>query len=296
MAAMLADGDAGTTGRTRGTRAMGTTIDTGTDTLLAEVTDGVATITMNRPERRNALNAEMLDALGATLARVEEDSNVGCVVLTGAGSAFCSGGDVKGMAERNDAAGGGAVTTDEAIRRQRRNQRNTSGRLHKMPKPTIASIPGAVAGAGLSMAMACDFRLASDSAVFTMAFAQVGLSGDYGSAWFLTQLVGSAKARELLLLPERTSAADARAAGLVHRVVPADELAAATTAMARRLADGPRLTLQFMKENLNRAMSASLDDFMDVEVFHHVYSATTADHREAAQAFVEKRPPRFGGR
>ena len=276
---------------------MGTMLDTGTETLLAEVTDGVATITMNRPERRNALNGEMLAALGAMLEKVELDAAVGCVVLTGAGGAFCSGGDVKGMAERGDAAGGGnAGGIDEAIRTQRRNQRNTSGRLHTMPKPTIASIPGAAAGAGLSMALACDFRVAADSAVFTMAFAQVGLSGDYGSAWFLTQVVGSAKARELLLLPERTTAADAHAAGLLHRVVPAAELAEQTTSMARRLADGPRLTLQFMKENLNRAMHTSLDDYMDTEVFHHVYTATTADHREASQAFVEKRAPRFGAR
>jgi 2-(1,2-epoxy-1,2-dihydrophenyl)acetyl-CoA isomerase len=272
---------------------MGTVIDTGTDQVLAEVADGVATITLSRPERRNALTDTMLKALGATLARVETDSSVGCVVLTGAGGAFCSGGDVKGMAARGDASSAPS-SLDERVRAQRLSQKSTSGRLHTMAKPTIASIPGAAAGAGLSMALACDFRIAADSAVFTMAFATVALSGDYGSAWFLTHVVGSAKARELLMLPERTSASEALRVGLVHRVVPAADLEAETTVLARRLADGPRLTLQFMKENLNRALHVSLEDFMDTEVFHHVYSATTADHREAAQAFVDKRAPRFG--
>ena len=276
---------------------MVTTIDTGADDLLAEVDDGVATVTLNRPERRNAMSDTMLGALGPTLARFERDPDVAVVVLTGAGGAFCAGGDVKGMAERGALPQAGArsgATLDDRVRLQRHNQRETSGRLHKMAKPTIASIPGATAGAGMSLALACDFRLAADSAVFTTAFAGVALAGDYGSAWFLTQLVGTAKARELLLLPERMTAADAERHGLLHKVVPAAELGDATRAFARRLADGPRHTLAFMKENLNFAMHASLDDYMDAEVFHHVFTSTTADHREAAQAFVEKRTPVFG--
>ena len=222
---------------------------------------------------------------------------MGVVVLTGAGGAFCAGGDVKGLAERGglpQAGGSARATLDDRVRLQRHNQRETSGRLHRMAKPTIASLPGAAAGAGLSLALACDFRIAADTAVLTTAFAHVALAGDYGSAWFLTQLVGTARARQLLLLPDRITAAEAERQGLLHQVVPASELSDATAALARRLADGPRHTLAFMKENLNLAMHATLDDYMDAEVFHHVFTSTTADHREAAQAFVEKRMPRFG--
>jgi 2-(1,2-epoxy-1,2-dihydrophenyl)acetyl-CoA isomerase len=276
---------------------MATTFDTGTTDVLAVVDDGVATVTLNRPERRNAMSDTMLQGLGAALTRFEHDPDVAVVVLTGAGGAFCAGGDVKGMAERGALPQAGAradATLDDRVRLQRHNQKMTAGRLHKMAKPTIASIPGATAGAGMSLAMACDFRIAADTAVFTTAFAGVALAGDYGSAWFLTRLVGTARARELLLVPERLSAADADRHGLLHRVVPSAELADATAAFARKLADGPRHTLAFMKENLNLAMHATLDDYMDTEVFHHVFTSTTPDHREAAAAFVEKRAPRFG--
>src|SRR3954465_13354493 len=168
-------------------------IDTGTSDLLARVEDGVAVLTMNRPERRNALSGEMLDALARTLAQVEIDDEGGCVVLTGAGGAFCAGGDVKGMAEGAD----GARSFDALVHRQRLNHHATAGRLHRMPKPTIAAIPGAAAGAGLSLALACDLRYGSSRALMTTAFARVGFAGDYGGTWFLPRLVGPAKAREL---------------------------------------------------------------------------------------------------
>ncbi|MGH9301018.1 MAG: enoyl-CoA hydratase-related protein, partial [Acidimicrobiales bacterium] len=180
-----------------------TQLDTGTEDLLGEVDDGVATLTMNRPERRNALSNAMLSALDRVLAEVEIDDAVGCVVLTGAGGAFCAGGDVKAMAEgSSEGAGGGGSRgpgggIDAAIHRQRLSQRATSGRLWQMPKPTIAAIPGPAAGAGLSLALACDLRYAAEGAVFTTAFAKVAFAGDYGGTWFLTRLVGSGKAREL---------------------------------------------------------------------------------------------------
>jgi 2-(1,2-epoxy-1,2-dihydrophenyl)acetyl-CoA isomerase len=271
------------------------TIDTGTTDLLAHVEDGVATVTMNRPERRNALSAAMLEALAKTLAECETATDVGAVLLTGAGGAFCAGGDVKGMAEAN--AGAAPLDIDTRIHRQRLSQRATAGRLYEMPKPTIAALPGAAAGAGLSLALACDLRIAAENAVMTTAFAKVGFSGDYGGTYFLTRLVGSAKARELYFFSDRVEMADAQALGLVNRVVPANALMTEATALAKRLAEGPRVAYRYMKENLNRAAGeATMTDCLDLEATHHIHTGMTEDHREAAKAFVEKRTPKFVGR
>jgi 2-(1,2-epoxy-1,2-dihydrophenyl)acetyl-CoA isomerase len=268
-----------------------THLDTGTDDLLADIDDGVAVLTMNRPHRRNAMSPAMMAAMDRILGELEVDDSVGCVVLTGAGSAFCAGGDVKAMAER--AAG---QTIDAAIHRQRLVQRATSGRLWQMPKPTIAAIGGPAAGAGLSLALACDLRYAVESAVLTTAFARVGFSGDYGGTWFLTRLVGSAAAKELYYFSDRLSAAEAQRLGIVNAVFPAVDFDAEVKQRAGRLASGPRLAYRYMKENLNRAVGGVLGECMDIEATHHVHTGLTEDHREAAKAFVERREPRFTGR
>src|SRR6516225_8456238 len=242
-------------------------IETGTDDLRAEITDGVAILTMNRPERRNALSGEMLTAMGQALAQCEADPDVAVVVLTGAGGAFCAGGDVKGMAS---GTGGGSTARagadiDSRIHAQRISQRATAGKLYRMPKPTIAALPGAAAGAGLSLALACDLRIAAENAVLTTAFARVGFSGDYGGTYFLTQLVGSAKARELYFLSERVDAKEALRLGLVNWMVPADQLEASTREIAQRLAKGPRVAYRYMKENINRAAGgADVDECLDL--------------------------------
>ncbi len=268
-------------------------LDTGTNDLLAHVEDGVAILTMNRPERRNALSGEMLEALARMLAHCEADSAVAVVLLTGAGGAFCAGGDVKGMAARDDTP---VDDLDTGIHRQRISQRATAGRLYQMPKPTIAALPGAAAGAGLSLALACDLRIAADNAVMTTAFAKVGFSGDYGGTFFLTRLVGSAKARELYYLSDRVTMQEAERLGLVNWVVPADQLMQRALEIARRLAEGPRVAYRYMKENLNRAVAGEFGDCLDLEATHHIHTGLTEDHREAARAFVEKRTPRFKGR
>jgi 2-(1,2-epoxy-1,2-dihydrophenyl)acetyl-CoA isomerase len=267
-------------------------IDTGTADLLARVDDGVAVLTMNRPDRRNALSPAMLDALARVLAGAEVDDAVGCVVLTGAGGAFCAGGDVKAMAAGSMSDGG----FDAMVHRQRLSQRETAGRLHAMPKPTLAALPGAAAGAGLSLALACDLRYAARRAVVTTAFAHVGLAGDYGGTWFLTRLVGSARARELYFLPDRLDAEHAERLGIVNRVVDDERLEAEAMATARRLAAGPRVAYRYMKENLNRAETGELGECMDMEAAHHLRTGLTEDHREAAVAFAEKRAPTFRGR
>lgn len=270
-------------------------LDTGTEDLLADLDEGVLTLTLNRPQARNAMSGEMTAALAAQLASAELDPRVKCVVLTGAGRGFCAGGDVKGMASRGDGTVGDN-TIDGAIHRQRVNQRATAGRLFKMPKPTLAALPGAAAGAGLSLALACDMRIMAADAIMTTAFAKVGFSGDYGGTYFLTQLVGSAKARELYYLSGRVSAEEALRLGLTNWVCPPEDLAARTREIALSLARGPTVAFRYMKENLNRAMAGEVDDCLDLEATHHVHCGQTADHREAAKAFVEKREPVFTGR
>ena len=274
---------------------MSTAIDTGTPDLLASLDSGVLTLTMNRPEARNAMSAAMNGALQQQLAAAELDPAVKCLVLTGAGKGFCAGGDVKGMAARGDGTVG-AHTLDEAIARQRINQRATAGKLFKMAKPTIAALPGAAAGAGLALALACDLRLMASNAIMTTAFARVGFSGDYGGSYFMTQLVGSAKARELYFLSERVSADEALRLGLTNWVCAPEDLVAKTREIALRLAKGPSVAYRYMKENLNRAMAGEVDDCMDLEATHHIHCGQTEDHREATQAFVAKREPVFNGR
>ncbi len=271
-------------------------IDTGSDELLAHCNDGVLTLTLNRPQARNALTRDMLDALDTQLAAAELDTTVRCVVVTGAGGGFCAGGDVKGMAASGDGTLGDH-TIDAAIHRQRISQRNTAGRLYRMPKPTLAVLPGAAAGAGLSLALACDLRIMSATAIMTTAFARVGFSGDYGGTFFMSQIVGGAKTRELYFLSERIDAEQALALGLTNWVCTAEELAHTSADIARRLAGGPSVAYRYMKENINRALAgADVDTCLDLEATHHVHCGQTEDHRNAAQAFVDKVTPVFVGR
>ncbi len=270
-------------------------IDTGTPELLATLEQGVLTLTMNRPEARNALSRPMIAALSAQLAAAEIDTAVRCIVLTGAGKGFCAGGDVKGMAASGDGTVGNN-TIDEAIHRQRINQRAIAGKLFKMPKPVIAALPGAAAGAGLGLALACDLRIMASNAILTTAFARVGFPGDYGASYFLTQLVGTAKARELFFLSERVSADEALRLGLTNWVCAPEELAAKTRAIAQRLSSGPTAAYRYMKENLNRALGGEVDECLDMEATHQIHCGQTEDHREATKAFVAKREPVFKGR
>ena len=275
---------------------MSSKVKTGTDDLLADLTDGVLTLTMNRPEARNAMSDAMTSALAQQLADAELNSDVKVIVLTGAGKGFCAGGDVKGMAASGDGTVGDN-TIDGAIHRQRLNQRGTAGALYSIPKPTIAALPGAAAGAGLSLALACDMRIMASSAMMTTAFAKVGFSGDYGGTFFMSQLIGTAKARELYFLSDRVNAQQALDLGLTNWVCEADELAAKTNEIALRLASGPTVAYRYMKENFARALSSGdVNDCLDLEATHHVHCGQTEDHKNATKAFVEKRDPVFVGR
>jgi 2-(1,2-epoxy-1,2-dihydrophenyl)acetyl-CoA isomerase len=263
-------------------------IETGTPQLLGRIDDGVAILTINRPEARNAMNAEWMVPLRRLIPEFGADPEVGCLVLTGAGGAFCAGGDVKGMGGRGS-GGGPAISVEDRIAHLRRDQAAVSAGIYELAKPVVASIPGPAAGAGLSLALACDLRIMAESAFITTAFRTVGFSGDYGGSWFLTRLVGTAKARELYYLGERIDAKECERLGLANRVVPDAALESESLALARRIASGPRVALRYMKENLNRALDEGLRACLDME-------GQTEDHREAVQAFIEKRPPTFRGR
>ncbi len=268
--------------------------DTQDDELVARRHNGVLTLTFNRPHARNALTSSMLAGLARELAAAETDNAVGCIVLTGAGGAFCAGGDVKAMAAGH--AADGAIDHMARMEKQRASHRAISLRLYEMSKPTIAALPGPAAGAGFSLALACDMRIAADTAVMTTAFAKVGLSGDYGGTYLLSRLVGSGKARELYLLADRIDMAEAERLGIVNWVVPGDQLADRTRAIAERLANGPRLAQRLIKENLNRALKSTFAECLDAESAGIAEARRSEDHKEAATAFAEKRKPVFKGR
>jgi 2-(1,2-epoxy-1,2-dihydrophenyl)acetyl-CoA isomerase len=269
-------------------------LDTGTPDLLAGVADGVATIVLNRPDRRNALSGEMLAGLASVLERLAADDAAGALVITGSGPAFCAGGDVKGFSERGGEGGTSSHADPAGIAAQIELQRATVGRLHAFAKPVIAALPGAAAGAGLGLALAADLRIGSPRTVMATAFARVGLSGDYGTAWLLRHLIGPARAAELMFLSERVDADTCLRLGLLNWLVPEDELRSRTAELASALAHGPRLALRGMKHNLLLAGRASLDEAMEAEVALHKECGVTDDHREAVAAFVAKREPRFG--
>jgi 2-(1,2-epoxy-1,2-dihydrophenyl)acetyl-CoA isomerase len=258
--------------------------------LIETIEDGIATLTFNRPERMNALSTPIMEGLLHGLPRLAGDPAVKVVVLTGAGRAFCAGGDVKDMAQ-----GGEHRSAPEATAHLR-SRMEVSRILHELPKPTIAMINGPAAGAGLAFALACDLRIAGASARLVTAFVRVGFSGDFGGSYFLTRLVGTAKARELYFTGRPVDADEALSLGLVNRLVPDDQLADTTMELARSLAQGPQIALSLMKRNMNCAESGGLSELLDMEAAHQVETGRTEDHHEAAKAFVEKRAPLFVGR
>jgi 2-(1,2-epoxy-1,2-dihydrophenyl)acetyl-CoA isomerase len=277
---------------------MSRAIDTGTDDLLAEVDGHLGIITFNRPDRRNALSDPMYGGFDRAIPALAADPEVRVLVITGAGGAFCAGGDVKGMNESHRTgtprAGRGGSLEDQ-VANLRRSQRAVSLAMHEFPKPVVAVLPGAAAGAGLSIALAADIRLAAERAVLVTAFANVGASGDFGGSWFLTQLVGTAKAKELYFTSPRLTAREAMALGMVNQVLADDDFEARALDWCRDLAARAPIATRLMKENLNRAITADLATALDAEAPNMIRSMSTADHREAAAAFVEKRSPVFTG-
>ena len=229
-------------------------IETGTGQLLARIEDGVGVLTLNRPEARNALSTELSPALRRMIAEMGAGESVRAIMITGAGSAFCAGGDVKNMGDRRAPSD---QTPDEKFRVMQQRHQGMGGALYALRKPTIAALPGPAAGAGLALALACDIRIAATSAFVSTGYVRVGLSGDYGIAWLLTHAVGPSRARELMLTNERISAARAAELGIIHKVVADDALQAEAFAQAKALAEGPGVALRYIKDNLDEALEIS---------------------------------------
>ena len=256
------------------------------ETVRYDVADAVATITLDRPAALNALTVTLKEELLAAFRAVARDRTVRAVVLTGAGRAFCAGQDLKERLEPDAAP----------LAVELRERYNPIIRaMRGLDQPIVGAINGVAAGAGASLAFACDIRVASELASFRLAFAQIGLVPDSGATWFLPRLVGSARAAELALLDEPLSAADAERVGLVARVVPADSLMAEADAVAMRLAAYAPVALALTKRALERSWSVGLDAALEDEAYRQGLAGATADHQEGIAAFLEKRQPRFRG-
>lgn len=269
-----------------------------TDTVIYAVEGGVATITLNRPEQLNTMSPQLLADAMAAMEEAASDDAVRAVILTGAGRGFCAGGDLGNMAAKGGIGGdapSGKRPVEADIANLRSNMR-TSQLLRDMPKVTFAAINGPCAGAGLAWACASDIRYCSESAVFNTAFMTAGLSGDFGGSWTLPRIVGAGKARELYLLAEKFRAAEALHIGLVSAVLPDDQLLDHVREKAARAAGFAPLTLRAIKANLNDSLSVDFPTQLDREAERHVRSGRTEDAREAAKAFLEKRPGVFKGR
>ncbi len=267
--------------------------ESNTDQLLVDLEERVVRITLNRPEARNALSDELTRELRRAIAWAAASEDVGAMLLTGAGGAFCAGGDVKAMNRRNADAAPAPAPLEVQFQEMRARHHEIAGALRACRKPSVAALPGAAAGAGMAIALSCDLRVAAESAVLSTAYARIGLSGDYGIAWLLTRVVGPGRARELMLTAERISAPEAAEIGLVNRVVGDDELAHASYELARTLAHGPLSAYAYIKDNLDEAPDIDHATAIDREADRLLKARSTADHAEAVRAFAEKRPPRF---
>jgi len=258
------------------------------DTVLYQAEQGIATITLNRPDKLNAMNAELLRGAVDALERAADDDHVRIVIFTGAGRGFCAGGDLSAR----DTLGSGDTESRIGVLR---NLQRSSRLLREMPKVTIAAINGPCAGGGFSWAAAADLRYAAESAKFTTAYLNAGLSGDFGGTWTLPRIVGSARARELYLLSEKFTAADAERFGFVTRVLPDDTLMDHVRSVAKQLLNAAPIALRRIKQNLNDAEDLTFDEALDREADRHVRTGESADSAEARRAFIEKRSPNFTG-
>ncbi|MEW6128455.1 MAG: enoyl-CoA hydratase [Acidobacteriota bacterium] len=262
------------------------------DVILTKVEDRVATLTFNRPDKLNALSRDLIFQSIDTLKKWSSDPEVGAIIITAAGRAFCAGGDVSAMAQRQE---GEEKSLEQKIDWLREGH-ELSWTIYNLPKVTIAAVNGHAMGAGLGICLSCDLRIAADTAKFGTAYAKVGFGGDFGTTWLLTQYAGAPKAKELYFLAEIIEAHEAHRIGLLNSVVPAEHLLATVNDVASRIAHGPLVSFRYMKANVNLATTVDFRTMLDRESETHIRCGETEDHKEGVRAFLEKRPPVFKGR
>ncbi|MGI8797292.1 MAG: enoyl-CoA hydratase/isomerase family protein [Acidimicrobiia bacterium] len=260
------------------------------ETVIVERSGGVVTLTLNRSEKKNAINGVMWRELIEVFDEVADSADDRVLVITGAGDGFCSGADLTDAANTDELRGGVGASV-----RQMRVVGRAALRLHELPKPTIAAVNGVAAGAGCNLALGCDLIVASDRARFTEIFSKRGLSVDFGGSWVLPRLVGLHKAKELVYLAEIIDAAEAERIGIVNRVVPHDELDKNVAELAGRLVALPPIQLSISKRLLNQSFSVSMADALEFEDIAQALNFSSADTAEAMAAFVQKRDPKFTG-
>lgn len=258
------------------------------DVLGRELSDGVLTLTLSRPDARNALNLELIQALVAALGEAAADESVRCVVITGQGKAFCAGGDIKDMLER----AGKAVATKERLQG---GLNRIAQLIWHMEKPVVAKVNGDATGAGMDLVLVCDLAYAADHARFGASFVRVGLIPDTGGTHTLPRRVGLHRANELVFLGDLIPAGEAEQLGIINRAMPSADLDAHVGSVASRLANGPTKTIGLAKRALHKGMAASFEEALEHEAYAQGFCFTTEDHKEAARAFVEKRDARFKG-
>lgn len=273
-----------------------TTLNTGTNELLGRIDGNVAILSFNRPEVRNALSEDIYTGFETAIPQIASNSDIRVLMITGEGIAFCAGGDVKGMNQSHQPGAVSNVSLEDRVQGLRHRQNLITIALRKLPQPVVAALPGAAAGAGLSIALAADLRIAAQRAIIMTAFANVGASGDFGSSWFLPRILGEAKAKELMFTTPRLTSAQAHDLGLINVVLEDENFAEAALNWCHDLANRAPIALRYMKENINRAGDVPLQAALDAEAVAMVRAMSTADHREAAAAFVEKRSPHFVGK
>jgi len=261
------------------------------ETLLLEKKEGVAVLTLNRPERMNALNAKMAEELPEALKKVNRDDEARVLVVTGAGKAFCTGADVGGMSAEERKPRGA-----EEIRRGFRNIQEIILGFHRMEKPTIAMINGAAVGGGFDLACSCDLRTGSEHARFMVAFTRIGLFPGWGGTWLYARIIGVPKAAEMLFTGDFMEAKEAEKYGLLNKLVPAADLEKETMSLARRIANGPPIAIRLAKMQLYKGLEMDLETALQIAAACETITLTSEDHKEGVAAFREKRPPQYKGK
>ena len=271
-------------------------LETGTRQLLSHIHGNIGIITLNRPESKNALSDKLTPALRKQIVNLNLDDRVNSLIITGAGDAFCAGGDIKSMnSSSNKDSWTNKVSEEEVIKSLQMKQMTLTHALYNFSKPTIAALPGAAAGAGLSIALTCDFRFTNENAFAIAGYGRIALTGDYGMSWLLPRIIGISKAKDMMFSNKKILAREGLNIGLFDNIIEGDNLLKSTLEYANFLSSFSPLALKAMKNNINSAYELSLEKSLNQEAIELIKASNSNDHKEGIRAFIEKRKPNFTG-